>query len=116
MKGRLVEESAFISRYPLLVYEQELNKENFCVFKPYYNHLNRLIDYDGQVQFEILNQPSSCRKKSAKNDLILFGIKSMPNSVENRKLLRDTWLGKGFLEILEFFIDSQPFVNLISQK
>ena len=57
------------------------------------SHFNSLIKYDGRVEYEILTQPGACSKENSEKDLILFGIKTMPQAVVNRKLLRDTWLG-----------------------
>ena len=58
------------------------------------SHFNSLIKYDGRVEYEILTQPGACSKRNSEKDLILFGIKTMPQAVVNRELLRDTWLGK----------------------
>lgn len=72
--GHFVNETTFLDKYPSLVFEQVL-EDGVCKFIPYYNHLNQLITWTGQVEFPVKYSPSPCTLPSTNNSLILFGIK-----------------------------------------
>ncbi|CBY07635.1 unnamed protein product [Oikopleura dioica] len=62
-----------------------------CVFGGKFTHINKLLDFNPQLQFSTLSSPTSCFFKNS-SDSIIFGIKSMPESLSFRDAIRDTWL------------------------
>ena len=79
-------ETTFLDKYPLLVFEQVL-EDGVCKFIPYYNHLNQLITWTGKVEFPVKYSPSPCTLPSANSSLILFGIKEGFSRIKTNFLL-----------------------------
>ena len=92
--GHFVNETTFLDKYPLLVFEQVL-EDGVCKFIPYYNHLNQLITWTGQVQFPVKYSPSPCTLPSANSSLILFGIKE--GFLRNKTIILPLKIFKAFV-------------------
>jgi hypothetical protein len=73
------------------------------LFLGQFSHINKLLDFNPQLDFSTISSPSSCSFRKS-TESIIFGIKSMPESLDFRNAIRDTWLNYELWDDLGFQI------------
>ena len=98
---------------PILKSKRFLN-EGKCEYAAGYSHLNELIRFNKNMKPEVIHEPAECSFIKNKRDLILFGIRSKPESSDFREAIRQSWLSEpiwGWLgfEIKGFFYKNERY-------
>ena len=96
LTGTVFSEKSFLNMNGELVHNQNL-ENGTCVFNPNYQHLNKLIDWNGRIglrifcifnlqkisfrnfqraDFPVRHSPAACTENNEDTHFIIFGIKS----------------------------------------
>ncbi|CAG5081503.1 Oidioi.mRNA.OKI2018_I69.PAR.g9893.t1.cds [Oikopleura dioica] len=88
-----------------------------CLYRAEFTHINKLLEFNPKLDFSTVHSPSACDFNNS-TESILFGIKSMPESVNFRNSIRKTWVNHdlwsklGFQIKVVFIIGQKENVNL----
>ena len=77
--------------------------EKLKFFSGKFAHINKLLEFNPQLEFSRISSPTSCSFQNS-TDSIIFGIKSMPENLHFRNAIRDTWLNYELWDDLGFQI------------
>ena len=100
-RNGLVNEIALLQRFPQILRHQKLDESGECIFEYPYKHLNDLLKFTQETEYNIIHSPSPCFPKGDRS-VVIFGIKSMPEHVDRRDAIRQTWLNRIIWERLRF--------------
>ena len=79
-------------------------KDGKCEYALGYSHINELIRFNKKMRPQVIHEPAECSFIKNKRDFIIFGIKSMPESVDFRDAIRESWLSEQIWDWLGFEI------------
>ena len=111
--GATFDATTLSNQFPEIKKYRSLNEQSECAFKPPYVHLNDLLKFSHQRNYSVTHAPTPCQKYWSK-PLIIFGIKSMPENIDNRNSIRSTWLNNIYWNETGHMGGHQPLQNHIS--